>query len=68
MSKAHARVELEFLLVMMEKMSFSKRWVDMIMKCISLVEYTININGRMGTSFRASRGLRPKDPLSPFLP
>lgn len=65
-SKAYNRMEWKFLRVMMDKMSFAVRWVDMIVKCNSLVEYTIIINGRMGIFFWPSRGLRQWGPFSPF--
>lgn len=67
MSKSYDRVEWGFLRAMMEKISFDKAWVDIIMKCISTMAYSVSINGRRGASFRTSRGLRQGNPLSPFL-
>lgn len=33
----------------MEKMGFDRCWVDMVMKCISTVSYSVNVNGIFGT-------------------
>lgn len=55
MSKAYDRVEWKFFRVMIEKMGFVLKWVYMIMNCISSTEYIVSVNGRMGTSFQASR-------------
>lgn len=48
-------------------MSFKDAWVNLIMRCISSVSCFININGQRRCSFKPSRGLCQKDPLSPFL-
>lgn len=51
----------------MEKMGFAARWIELIMKCISTVSYSVLLNGKLGEEFRPSRGLRQGDPLSSFL-
>ncbi|KAK5824413.1 hypothetical protein PVK06_019185 [Gossypium arboreum] len=51
----------------MIQIGFAVEWVTLIMKCISTVSYTVNINGKRGDIFKPTRGLHQGDPLSPFL-
>lgn len=45
MSKAYDHVEWYFLKLVMEKMSFNKKWIDLIMECIMFVSYSLLVNG-----------------------
>lgn len=56
-----------FFKAVMEKMGFHAKWVTMIMRCVSSVSYSVDINGRMGDVFHPSRRLCQGDPISPFL-
>jgi hypothetical protein len=67
MVKAYDRVEWIFLERMMQKIGFSQVWVDMIMRCLSLVRFSVKLNGGLSESFFPSRGLRQGDPISPYL-
>lgn len=46
---------------------FDARWMERIMHCISIVSYSVVLNGVSGMVFTLGRGLRKEDPLSPFL-
>lgn len=37
------------------------------MQCVFTITYAISINGKMGSVFKPTRGLRQGNPLSPFL-
>ena len=51
----------------MTKMGFGSKWTSWISWCIFLATFSVMVNGSPSGFFRSSRGLRPGDPLSPYL-
>ena len=67
MSKAFYRVEWCFIQRVMERLGFNTRWINWVMQCITIVSYSVIINGVAWGNIPPTRGLRqgPK-PLPPL--
>ncbi|CAL8168749.1 unnamed protein product [Prunus armeniaca] len=51
----------------MRKLGFANKWVRLIMSLVKSVELALVINGKPGSYFKSTRGIRQGDPLSPYL-
>ena len=65
--KAYDHVNWNFLIYMLRCCGFSEKWRRWIYACISMVRFSVLVNGSPRGFFSSSRGLRQGDPLSPLL-
>ena len=56
--KAYDHVSWKFLMVVLKKMGFGEKWIKWIERCISIVKFSILINGSPFGLFQSSKGLR----------
>lgn len=61
MNKAYNRVEWFFMEILLEKMRFHDKWVALTMECMTVVSYSILINGEPSNIIRSCRGIRQGD-------
>jgi len=58
MNKTYDQVEWKYLVKIMGKLSFCEKWVSLVFKCISIVSYSILVNGEPMGDIWPSRGIR----------
>ncbi|KAA3480337.1 reverse transcriptase [Gossypium australe] len=46
--EAYDRVEYDFVAKVIKRMGFNASWIDLIMRCVTIVSYSIILNGRRG--------------------
>ena len=67
-SKAYDRmISWRYLEVVMLRMGFVSHFIDMIMLCVTTVQYRVPVNGELVGPISPGRGLRQGDPLSLYL-
>lgn len=65
--KAYDNVDWGFLMYMMRRMNFCGKWISWISCCLSFASVSVLVNGSPSEEFSMERGIRPGDPLAPFL-
>ena len=66
MMKAYDRLEWDYLRGIMTKLGFDGHWIDIAMRMISSVSFSVCFNGERLESFKPTRGIRQGDPISPY--
>ena len=67
MCKVYDWVKWKSLELVMKRLGFASRWVDLMLECISSVSYSILINGEPSPIIHPTRGIRQGDPFSLYL-
>ena len=66
-SKAYDHISWRYLEAVMRRMGFISHFIDMIMLCVTIVQYHVSVNGELVGPISLGRGVRQGDPLSPYL-
>ncbi|KAK9904390.1 hypothetical protein M0R45_000756 [Rubus argutus] len=67
LSKAYHRLSWQFIQSVLYEALFPDSLVKLIMSCITSTSFQISFNGQLTDSFKAQRGIRQGDPLSPYI-
>ena len=67
LSKAYDRLSWNFIESVLYEAHFPQPLTKLIMHCIRSTSFQISFNGELTDSFKAKRGIRQGDPLSPYI-
>jgi hypothetical protein len=67
LSKAYDHVDWGFLEGVLRRLGFHSKWVQWVMACVTIVQYSVCFNNVPLETFKPTHGLRQGDPLSPYL-
>jgi len=64
MKKAYDRVEWEYFKAIMMRLGFHRIWVEMVIRLVTTVSFSILFNNERLEKFNPSRGIHQGDPIS----
>lgn len=67
MAKAYDCVEWDYVQAVMSALGFSDSWVNMVMKCITTVSFSVRVNRVFSDIFKPTMGIRQGNPISAYL-